>query len=77
MKILRVSFKREEFKDEGFITYTENNIHEISAIDINTNEIIEDEIDPLDVTEIYPSSHFDEGNINEVRSLINKAKEEM
>lgn len=76
MKMLRVSFKRGDFMSEGFITYTNHYINDFLAIDVKTNEIIEDEINPLDVTEIYLSSYLDEGNINEVRYLINKYKEE-
>lgn len=76
MKMLRVSFKRGDFISEGFITFTDHYINDFLAIDVETNEIIEDEINPLDVTEIYLSSYLDEGNINEVRYLINKYKEE-
>lgn len=76
MKMLRVSFKRGDFISEGFITFTDHYINDFLAIDVETNEIIEDEINPLDVTEIYLSSYLDEGNINEVRYLINKHKEE-
>lgn len=76
MKMLSVSFERGNFMSQGFITYTNHYINDFLAIDVETNEIIEDEINPLDVTEIYLSSYLDEGNINEVRYLINKHKEE-